>query len=65
MKEIGLIVTTYTGYLEIFDNCDLKSLWSNKNEMSDHKGRGPMSITLIDYSEAMDMYELNFDLIIK
>jgi len=50
-----LIVTTYTGYMEIFDNCDFKSIWSNRSEMSESKGRGSMSITLIDYSPALDM----------
>ena len=56
IREIGLVVTTYTGYMEIFDNCDLKkSIWSNKKDMSGAKGRGKMSITLIDYSEALDM----------
>ena len=33
IKEVGLMITTYTGYMEIFDNCDLKSIWSNKEEM--------------------------------
>jgi hypothetical protein len=55
IKEIGLIVTTYTGYMEIFENCDFRSIWSNKQEMSEHRGRGPMSLTLLDYSEQMDM----------
>lgn len=55
IKEIGLIVSTYTGYMEIYDNCDLRSIWSNKAEMSDQRGRGPMSLTLIDYSEKQDM----------
>ena len=55
IKEIGLIISTYSGYIEIFDNCDFNSLWSNKKEMNENKRRGPMSITLIDYSEALDM----------
>lgn len=54
IKEIGLILTTYTGFMEIFDNCDFKSTWSNRSEMSEHKGRGPMSLTLIDYSDELD-----------
>ena len=33
IKEVGLMITTYTGYMEIFDNCDLKSIWCNKEEM--------------------------------
>jgi hypothetical protein len=41
--------------MEIFDNCDLNSIWSNKEEMSGLKGRGKMSVTHIDYSEKMDL----------
>lgn len=33
-KALGLIVTTYTGYIEIFDNIDFKSVWSNKGDLS-------------------------------
>lgn len=55
IKEIGLIVTTYTGFMEIFDNCDFNPTWSNRGEMSEQKRRGPMSLTLIDYSEALDL----------
>lgn len=58
IKEIGLMITTYTGYMEIFDNCDLKSIWSNKEEISHSKGRGKISISQIDYSEKMDLYDV-------
>ena len=52
------MITTYTGYMEIFDNCDLKSIWSNKEEISHSKGRGKISISHIDYSEKMDLYDV-------
>lgn len=55
IRELGLVTTTYTGYMEIFENCDFRSIWSNKSEMSEGKGRGPMSLTLLDFSEEMDM----------
>lgn len=48
------MITTYTGYMEIFDNCDLKSIWSNKEEIA-KGGRGKISISHIDYSEKMDL----------
>lgn len=54
ITEIGLMITTYTGYMEIFDNCDLKSIWSNKEEIA-KGGRGKISISHIDYSEKMDL----------
>lgn len=41
--------------MEIFDNCDLQSIWSNKEEISHQKGRGKISISQIDYSEKMDL----------
>lgn len=53
-----MIVTTYTGYFEILENSGgdkFQSVWSNKSEMNGSKGRGPMSLTLIDYSENLDM----------
>lgn len=55
IRELGLVVTTYTGYMEIFENCDFRSIWSNIGEMHEGKGRGPMSLTLLDFSEEMDM----------
>lgn len=51
-----MIVTTYKGYMEIHDNCDFKSVWNNKSAISDNStGKGPMSITLVDYSEKLDL----------
>jgi hypothetical protein len=49
------MMTTYSGYMELFDNCDLESIWSNKEEISQNKGRGKVSISQIDYSEKMDL----------
>lgn len=53
---MGLILTCYSGYMEIFDNCDFNSIWQNVKS-SDYKTRGKMSLALLDYSEALDMYE--------
>ena len=56
-----MIVTTYTGYFEILENTggeQFISIWSNKNEMSDNRGRGPMSFTHLDYSEKLGLYSL-------
>ena len=56
IREVGMIVTTYKGYMEIHDNCDFKSVWNNKSAISDNStGKGQMSITLVDYSEKLDL----------
>jgi hypothetical protein len=55
VKEVGMILTTYTGFIQIFDNCNFEPVWDNKKSISENKGRGPMSITLLDYSEKLDM----------
>jgi hypothetical protein len=56
IREVGMIVTTYKGYMEIYDNCDFKSVWNNKSAMQDlASGKGPMSITHVDYSDKLDL----------
>lgn len=53
-----MIVTTYTGYFDILENSsgdEFHSIWSNKSEMSEYRGRGPMSFTHLDYSEKLGL----------
>lgn len=62
-KQLGLLVTTYQGYIEIFDNIDFKSVWNNSKYAIDNgaarsskkKYFGTSSITHIEYSEALDL----------
>lgn len=58
LREIGMIVTTYTGYFDILENSsgdEFHSIWSNKSEMSEYRGRGSMSFTHLDYSEKLGL----------